>query len=339
MPVPRVRRHRTALRVATYNILVGGDGRHELIRNVLSRIDADVIALQEVCDLDFLRALGTHLGMDVMAGEPSAPPPSCHVAFLSRLPIRAWRNRQHRGRMLRSHLHCEVETGGRRVPVITLHNVHLAARFGERAKGEARRMRELSAVLDGVAGEAAGPHALLGDFNALSPGDTVAATLFFRRMNELRRAGLLVPQENGYVAPVAHDGQNSAELDAAWHAAGVDPRLQAGIPVLPRVVWPLTAGLPVSSNVDRFLGRFIERWTVERLLRLGYVDCFRRVHPRALGRTSATWLPAARVDYVFASPDLAAHLTGCEVVGGRRWADPEVATASDHFPVAADFAV
>jgi endonuclease/exonuclease/phosphatase family metal-dependent hydrolase len=261
------------------------------------------------------------------------------VAFLSRLPIRAWRNRQHRGRMLRSHLHCEVETGGAHLPVIALHNVHLAARFGERAKGEARRMRELTAVLDGVAGDSKRPHALLGDFNALSPGDAVAATKFFRRMNELRRAGLLEAQANGYVAPVRRNGRNDAELDAAWRAAGIDPRLDAGIPVLPRVVWPLTAGLPVSTGLDRFLGRFIERWTVERLLGLGYVDCFRRVHPRAHGRTSATWLPAARVDYVFASPDLAGSLTACEVVGGRRWPDPDVTTASDHFPVVAEFAV
>jgi len=335
----RTRRPRTTLRVVTYNILVGGTGRHSLIRDVLERVDADVIALQEVCDLNFLASLADTFGMTALPGEPSAPAPSCHVAFLSRLPIRAWRNRQHRGRMLRSHLHCEVETGGRDVPVVALHNVHLAARFGERAKGEARRMRELRAVLDGVSSEAQLPHVLLGDFNALSPGDSVAATRFFRRMNELRRAGLLVPQDNGYLAPVRRAGRDGGELDAAWRAAGFDPRLQDGIPVLPRVVWPLTSGLPVSTGVDRFLGRFIERWTVERLLRLGYVDCFRRMHPRALGRTSATWLPAARVDYVFASSGLGDAVVECDVVGGRRWPDPDVTSASDHFPVVAEFSV
>ena len=35
--------------------------------------------------------------------------------------------------MLRSHLHCEVETSGRHVPVIALHNVHLAARYSRGA--------------------------------------------------------------------------------------------------------------------------------------------------------------------------------------------------------------
>ena len=322
---------------------------------MLERVDADVIALQEVCDLNFLASLADTFGMTALPGEPSAPAPSCHVAFLSRLPIRAWRNRQHRGRMLRSHLHCEVETGGRDVPVVALHNVHLAARFGERAKGEARRMRELSAVLDGVSSEAQLPHVLLSDFNALSPGDSVAASNVARLQTlgrvaretgrELCVAGrsldriIEVAQDNGYLAPVRRAGRDGGELDAAWRAAGFDPRLQDGIPVLPRVVWPLTSGLPVSTGVDRFLGRFIERWTVERLLRLGYVDCFRRMHPRALGRTSATWLPAARIDYVFASSGLGDAVVECDVVGGRRWPDPDVTSASDHFPVVAEFSV
>jgi endonuclease/exonuclease/phosphatase family metal-dependent hydrolase len=340
MPATRVPRHRNTLRVVTYNILLGGARRHELICDVLTRIDADVIALQEVCDLAFLRSLGKHLEMEVLPGPPSEPGTSCHVAILSRRPVRAWRNRQHRDRMLRSHLHCEIETGSRTTPLIGVHCVHLAARFGERAKGEARRMRELTAVLEGVTREGGPPHMLIGDFNALAPGDGVAATRFFKRMHELRRAGLVVPRENGYVGPVQREKGEKGEdsnLDAAWRAAGIDPRLDGGVPLLPRAVWPLTARLPAHPGVDRFLGRFIERWTIERLLALGYVDCFRRVHPRALGRTCATWLPAARVDYVFANPDLAPHLVTCDVVGGNRWPDHDAAVASDHFPLVADF--
>ena len=48
-----------------------GAGRQERIRNVLWRLDADVIALQEVCDLDFLHALGARLKMSVLPGEPT----------------------------------------------------------------------------------------------------------------------------------------------------------------------------------------------------------------------------------------------------------------------------
>ena len=55
-------------------------------------------------------------------------------------------------------------------------------------------------------------------------------------------------------------------LEDRWRREGVDPRLLGGIPALPRVVSPLTVGLPVSRAMDRLLGRIIERWTVERLL-------------------------------------------------------------------------
>lgn len=326
------------LRVVTYNILVGGRRREELITAVLSRIDADVIALQEVCNLDFVTDLATRLGMQAMVGEPSDPLPSCHIAILTRRPVRRWENRQHVGRMLRSHLHCEIETGWRSLPVLGVHNVHLAARFGERAKGEARRMRELTAVLEGIAQAPPLPHLLLGDFNSVAPGDDVAATRFFRKLNDLRRRGLISVLPDGSMGPMPRAEGDDEAIDAAWRAAGIDPRLEVGVPLLPRIVGPLTVNLPVSAALDRFMGRFIERWSVQRMQRLGYVDCFRRIHPRAHGHTCATWLPAARVDYVFASPDLAGSLIASDVVGDRRWHDRDAAVASDHFPVVADFA-
>jgi exonuclease III len=108
--------------------------------------------------------------------------------------------------------------------------------------------------------------------------------------------------------------------------------------VLPRLVGPLTANIPVNPAIDRFMSRFIERWTIERMLRNGYVDAFRHMHPRAHGLTVATWTPAARVDYIFATPELARRLARCDVVGERRWPDPDARHASDHFPVVADFA-
>jgi endonuclease/exonuclease/phosphatase family metal-dependent hydrolase len=328
------------IRVATYNILLGGERRGDLVRNVLRRINADVVALQEVREVDRIRDLAADLGMEMFLGKPSDPDSPMHTAILSRLPVRAWRNRRHHGRMLRSHLHCEVETGGHELPVIGVHCLHLAARFGDRNKGEARRIREIGAVLTDIADEPALPHMLIGDFNALTPGDDIMATSFFRRMNDLRRAGLLVAGRSGILAPLAPDDNAAGdELADRWRRAGVDPRLIGGIPALPRVVAPLTVGLPVSRAMDRFLGRMIERWTVERLHKEGYVDCYRHVHPRARGLTCATWQLSARVDYVFATRDLAAHILGADVVGGRTWPDQDAAVASDHYPVVAEFSV
>jgi endonuclease/exonuclease/phosphatase family metal-dependent hydrolase len=307
---------------------------------VLRRLNADVVALQEVREVDHVRDLAAHLHMEMLLGEPSDPGSLMHTAILTRLPVRAWHNRRHYGRMLRSHLECEIETGGRLLPVIGIHCLHLAARFGERNKGEARRIREIGAVLTDIAREPSLPHMLIGDFNALAPGDDILATSFFRRMNDLRRAGLLVVGPNGNLTPLVPDPSNDAGgLEDRWRREGVDPRLLGGIPVLPRVVSPLTMGLPVSHAMDRLLGRLIERWTVERLLNEGYVDCYRQVHPRARGLTCATWQLSARVDYVFATEDLAEHLTGADVVGGRTWPDTDAAVASDHYPVVAEFRV
>jgi endonuclease/exonuclease/phosphatase family metal-dependent hydrolase len=332
-PTPR------RIRVATYNILLGGEQRRELVANVLRRIDADVVALQEVREVDYVRDLAADLGMEIFLGEPSDPDSPMHTAILTRLPVRAWRNRRHHGRMLRSHLHCDIETGGAVLPLVGVHCLHLAARFGDRNKGEARRIREIGAVLTDIADEPPLPHMLIGDFNALSPGDDILATSFFRRMNDLRRAGLLVVGSNGILTPLAPQVGDGNGLADRWRRAGVDPRLLGGIPALPRVVAPLTVGLPVSRAMDRFLGRLIERWTIERLLKEGYVDCYRDVHPRARGLTCATWQLSARVDYVFATPDLATRVVGADVVGGRTWPDPDAAVASDHYPVVADFSV
>jgi len=328
------------MRVATYNILLGGERRRQMVFNVLKRIDADVVALQEVREVDRIGELARDLGMEMFLGAPSDPDSVMHTAILTRLPVRTWRNRRHHGRMLRSHLHCEVETGGTDLPLVGIHCLHLAARFGERNKGEARRIRELGAVLTDIAHETPLPHMLIGDFNALAPGDDILATGFFRRMNDLRRAGLLVAGSNGTLTPLSpdHNG-NASGVEDRWRRAGVDPRLIGGIPVLPRVVSPLTAGVPVSRAMDRLLGRLIERWTVERLLKEGYVDCYREVHPRARGLTCATWQLAARVDYVFATPDLAGHVLNADVVGGRTWPDSDADLASDHFPVVAEFSV
>jgi endonuclease/exonuclease/phosphatase family metal-dependent hydrolase len=324
------------LRLVTYNILLGGARREEHITSVLRRLGADVITLQEVSNPDFAAGLARALGMELVIGAASDGS-GINLAVLSRLPVRRWRNHTHRGRMLRSHLETVLETGGTHIPELHLHSTHLAARFGERKKGEERRRRELDALLGDLGDSTEVPHVIAGDFNALAPGDHLEATAFFARMAELRRARVLVRQANGLVAP-KRVGEDAA-VDEAWLRVGVDPRLDVGIPVLPFVVYPLTALLPRSRAVDRVLGGTIERGTVARLLDSGYVDCFRHLHPRAHGYTCATWMPAARIDYIFADRLMASTLRRCEVVGGRLWPDREATAASDHYPVVAEFSV
>jgi hypothetical protein len=71
------------------------------------------------------------------------------------------------------------------------------------------------------------------------------------------------------------------------------------------------------------------------IYKAGYVDCFRRMNPHAWGFTCPARAPAGRIDFIFASPELASHLSACEVLTEGNGLRGEV--ASDHLPVIADF--
>lgn len=74
------------------------------------------------------------------------------------------------------------------------------------------------------------------------------------------------------------------------------------------------------------------RTTIPTLLAAGYTDCFRHLQPTAPGFTYPAAAPWLRLDYVFASPNLAASLMNCNVV------NTETTTiTSDHLPIEAIF--
>ena len=71
------------------------------------------------------------------------------------------------------------------------------------------------------------------------------------------------------------------------------------------------------------------RWrTIATVLAAGYVDSFRQLHPDDLGYTLPTPDPHVRLDYAFVPGAFAAHVQSCEIVR-----TPDVASASDHFPL------
>ncbi len=79
----------------------------------------------------------------------------------------------------------------------------------------------------------------------------------------------------------------------------------------------------------------IFRLALPRLLKAGYVDCFRQLHPHDDG---FTWMPGnrtTRYDYILADPTLAVKLQACRVIDDLE----AVCTASDHFPLLAEFAI
>jgi exodeoxyribonuclease-3 len=77
----------------------------------------------------------------------------------------------------------------------------------------------------------------------------------------------------------------------------------------------------------------IPRWALKPLLGAGYVDCFRKLHPEEDGFTLPSAHPQVRLDYVFTTSPLVEALRECRVVTSPG----EVALASDHLPVLAEF--
>src|ERR687893_3179993 len=78
---------------------------------------------------------------------------------------------------------------------------------------------------------------------------------------------------------------------------------------------------------------YIPRWALGPLLDAGYVDCFRKLHPREDGFTLPSVHPQVRLDYVFAAPSLKDALRECRVVTSPK----AVTSSSDHLPVLTEF--
>ncbi len=239
------------LRVVTFNIEEGGRERLQRITQLLRRQQADVIALCEANDRAAAEAIASELGMQLSYGEGNCP---AALAWLSRLPVLHSRN-HHLPQLAKTLLEMSVEWRGQ---PLRLFATHLADRRQE--AGAYPRLGEMRAILE-VLRQVRGPHVLVGDLNAVAPGDPVSET---------------------------HTGK---------------PRFGDALPDAPREV-------------------------IGQLLNAGYVDCFRRLHPRARGYTYHTSRPWVRLDYIFASAAVARHLTECAVSPER---------ASDHLAVRAAF--
>ncbi|MGC8461951.1 MAG: endonuclease/exonuclease/phosphatase family protein [Candidatus Dormibacteria bacterium] len=326
----------TTLRLLSYNILMGGTGRLAHIERICERSQADIVILQEAIDDSPLLEMAGRLGMKAICAPPS-PVSSSHVVILSRVPIDDWRVHQHPD-MLRYHLECDV-TPSPRIGTIRIHGIHLAARFGERANGEVRRLKEIGRILDDIHREDdVNHHLLMGDFNSIAPKDVVRATLFFERLRRLKEAGLFIPDEE---LPklrslrVRHLRGRHSLIDSpeSLSTVGIAPHLAPSIQPLPNIAMLATSWMPVNHRLDLILGRGIRRWTVQKILDNGFSDCYRLKHPRTRGFTCATWVPATRIDYAFVTKNLVPYVDACDVVGSLRRPDRDVQHASDHFPL------
>jgi len=164
------------LRIATYNIhkCRGMDRRvrADRIAEVLSELDADLIALQEVVNvpgdplLDQAKLIAGELDYDYVIGEVRRLKGGPYGnATLSRLPIRSWEvlDLSWRDRERRGCLRVDIPMGRKWLHVF---NVHLGVAFLER-RYQARRL--VSADVVNRPGRR-GPRIILGDFNEWTSG-------------------------------------------------------------------------------------------------------------------------------------------------------------------------
>ena len=154
----------TTFSVATYNIHFGGTGRVHFITDILRSLTADAIVLTEASDPHVVEAIAQDLKMDyVLAkGEKTS------LALLTRLPIVLW-NVFEPKQIKRPLLEVTLRVSEKLQ--ITLYGMHLQPHYFRQS--ENHRVRTLGEYLTYIYNQQANPHLLLGDFNAIAPGDHV----------------------------------------------------------------------------------------------------------------------------------------------------------------------
>lgn len=159
------------LRLLSYNIRQGGSGREEALASVIANAAPDLVVLQEASNPAIVERLAAGTGMAQWGARRGQS-----LGFMSRRPV--LRVEWHRPRLSR-HAFLEIVPEGGTWRVFGVHLSAVHAAWTER-----RRVYELRALLSAIAGQQPGPHALIGDFNTLAPGEL----LDFRKLPHRLRA-------------------------------------------------------------------------------------------------------------------------------------------------------
>ncbi len=303
-------------RLLSYNILMGATRRVEPLERMIRATNPDVVGLVEAINPRVVEELGRRLGMAYVMSGCAEHSYQWQVAVLSRLPIVYTKTHILPHTLTKPVLEvCVEETDGRQLTVCV---THLAAAFSQGWGGDGIRRREVRELLNIMAARQGTPHVIMGDFNAMAPGDPFEASTLLRYIVET-------------------DKRHRQNPDAmAGH-----PHLNFVVPEPLRVFNPLLRLIPRSRLLCRLFDAaaavYAPRGSIGLLKNAGYVDCFRQLNPDALGFSCPAAAPAGRIDFIFASPELADSLSDCYTATEGLGVRGE--EASDHLPVVADFGV
>lgn len=160
------------LRLLSYNIRYGGIGREAALAAVIAGAAPDVVILQEATSPAVVERLARGTGMAQWGSRRGRS-----LGFLSRASLGhvEW----HKPRVSRHAFLEIVPEGG----TWRIYGVHLSAVHA--AWTERRRQHELRALLASIRRRQPGPHALVGDFNTLAPGELLDVEKLPRRLRAL----------------------------------------------------------------------------------------------------------------------------------------------------------
>jgi len=301
-------------RVLSYNILAGGTRRVDRLYAMLKASHADVIGLVEACDEGVVAELARRLGMEYRLSGRIKGQALEQGALLSRLPMLV--TRTYRSAVLSKQPLLEVCVEEPDGQPLTVFLAHLTASFSKGWSASLKRRREVAEILHILEAHKGTNHLLMGDFNTIAPGERVRGSRFLRYMVD--------PDLYYHLVPGAGRGL---------------PSLSYVVPRPLRFLTPLLTAAPrskaLSALFDTVDPLYAPRGGLDLLNKAGYVDCFRALHPCELGCTWPSALPAGRIDYIFASIELAGRLAACAVQ--MCGCDVSGADASDHLPISAEF--
>ena len=154
------------LRVMTYNILDGGENRESDILQVIQVATPDIVILQEVFTVEFLKSLSDSLGMSYYIGGGNK---RRKVALLSHLPVRAFKSYHPLLPIWRNFIDAEIEyETNKSIRVIGVHPMaNLSIIFELWRLWEAKHVLNHSQKFQNV------PCLIAGDFNAIAPKDKI----------------------------------------------------------------------------------------------------------------------------------------------------------------------
>ncbi len=284
---------------------------------------------------EVVRALGERLSMEVLVGETSDGT-DLNLAILTRLPVHRWTNHRHPNVMLRGHLECELDTGTTALPRVRVHCLHLAARFGERANGEVRRIGEIQSVLHDIGAARRCPTSSPATSTRSHPGTPSPRAPSSPGWRSCGAPGWWCAGSTGCSArwsaapsPRRRSPGGTRRWGSPPSSTSVCPSSPGSSPPSPRC----SPGSPTptgSSTATSSAGR----WSTSS--RPGTSTATASSSPTTRATPAPPGCRRRGSTTRFADPQLAPRLLSCEVIGAGANPDPDVATASDHLPLRTD---